>query len=151
MGSVAVCLSCGNEWSVRKEGVKKRKCPVCGKYRVKMKADIEKEKEKEGEEPAGPAPVPAPVSHQEGEEEEEKEKEGEPAGVVSVPAPVSQEGEEEKEEKAAGSGLVFVALVGAAALIGWFLWCRCRARRSEDEIYGYPEEEITNGGCYAGF
>ena len=38
---VAVCLSCGNEWTVRAPGVKKkRKCPVCGKYRIKLKSEL---------------------------------------------------------------------------------------------------------------
>lgn len=38
---IAVCLSCGNEWTVREPGVKKkRKCPVCGKYRIKLKSEV---------------------------------------------------------------------------------------------------------------
>ena len=39
--NIAVCLACGNEWEVRDPGAKKkRKCPICGKYRVKMKSEV---------------------------------------------------------------------------------------------------------------
>ncbi|KUK62386.1 MAG: hypothetical protein XD82_0696 [Methanoculleus marisnigri] len=38
---IAVCLACGNEWTVRDPGVKKkRKCPVCGKYRIHFKSGL---------------------------------------------------------------------------------------------------------------
>lgn len=38
-----VCLTCGNEWETKLTGKRKRKCPVCGKYRVKFKKDLSKE------------------------------------------------------------------------------------------------------------
>jgi hypothetical protein len=39
--AVAVCLTCSNEWVVRDPAVrKKRKCPICGKYPVKLKGEI---------------------------------------------------------------------------------------------------------------
>jgi hypothetical protein len=38
--AMAVCLSCSNEWAVRDPSVKKkRKCLICGKYRIKLKSD----------------------------------------------------------------------------------------------------------------
>lgn len=46
---IAVCLSCGNEWTVREPGVKKkRKCPVCGKYRIKLKSEVLAESKESG-------------------------------------------------------------------------------------------------------
>lgn len=46
---VAVCLSCGNEWTVREPGVKKkRKCPVCGKYRIRLKSEVLAENKRSG-------------------------------------------------------------------------------------------------------
>ena len=52
----AVCLVCGNEWEVRDPGVKKkRKCPICGKYRVKPKSDISDDAENPSERPGAEA------------------------------------------------------------------------------------------------
>lgn len=60
---IAVCLSCGNEWVVRSPsppGVKKkRKCPVCGKYRVRMKSELESGAGV-AETPSSPPPSPPP-------------------------------------------------------------------------------------------
>lgn len=62
---------------------------------------------------------------------------------------------EEKETEGSSSGLIFVALVCAAAGIGWFLWRQCRAKRDQIESYGdYEYEENLKGAyCneYAGF
>jgi len=119
---VAVCLSCGNEWEVRTAGTgKKRKCPLCGKYRVKMKSEIKKEEKAAG------APPPA---------------EDPPAGAAPPPAdPPAGEREEnggEPEEKSGGILLYAVLLLGALGA-GWFLVGLFRRRRAVS-VVDEPEE-----------
>ena len=98
---VAVCLSCGNEWVVRTAGTgKKRKCPVCGRYRVRMKSEmissgsegVEVANEPEGENlpPAPPARVEVPAKDTKTEEEKKVEK---------VKKEKKEKKEEEKKEK----------------------------------------------------
>jgi len=49
---IAVCLACENEWKVRDPSVKKkRKCPICGKYCVKLKSEIANDTETSPEDP----------------------------------------------------------------------------------------------------
>ena len=120
---VAVCLSCGNEWEVRTAGTgKKRKCPVCGKYRVKMKSEIKKEEKAAG------APPPA---------------EDPPAAAVPPPAdpPADPPAEEDpEEEKDGGGGIIFyAALLMAAIGAGWFLVGLFRRRRAVS-VVDEPEE-----------
>jgi len=94
---VAVCLSCGNEWVVRTAGTgKKRKCPVCGRYRVRMKSEMISSGS-EGVEPANenlpPAqPAPVEVSAKDTKTEEEKK-------VEKVKKEKKEKKEEEKKEK----------------------------------------------------
>ena len=116
LDKVAVCLTCGNEWEVRTAGVgKKRKCPVCGKYRVKMKSEIKKEEKAAG------APPPA---------------EDPPAAAAAPPAdPPAGEQEEnssgEKEEENSGGGFItYAALLLLAVGAGWFLVGLVRRRRA---------------------
>lgn len=134
---IAVCLSCGNEWEVREAGAKKRKCPVCGKYKVRMKDEIEKEKAEKKENPEEKA----------GEKQEEKI--GEAAGTPpagSSPEEKAGEKEEEKTEENRGGALLLVTLVVVAAGSLWFLWSAVRARRAENVD---SEEEMRRYGVWA--
>lgn len=93
---VAVCLSCGNEWVVRTAGRKKRKCPVCGRYRVKMKSQIDSSGN-EGVEPINenlPLAQPAPVEVSAKDTKTEEEKK-----VEKVKKEKKEKKEEEKKEK----------------------------------------------------
>lgn len=93
---VAVCLSCGNEWVVRTAGRKKRKCPVCGRYRVKMKSEMVSSGN-EGVEPINenlPLAQPAPVEVSAKDTKTEEEKK-----VEKVKKEKKEKKEEEKKEK----------------------------------------------------
>lgn len=125
---VAVCLSCGNEWVVRTPNNpdgkrKKRKCPVCGKYRIRMKSELEAK----GDDNAGagttsvavtppkpPKPVPVPVD-------------------AAVDLLIEDEADE-VDERGGGSMIVVagavVLLVGAA----WFGWTLLRRRRRVETV-----------------
>jgi len=132
---IAVCLSCGNEWVVRSPsppGVKKkRKCPVCGKYRVRMKSELEAKSEAATSSAASPSPPPPPPPPS-------------PSPVV-----VDVEGldldddlEEETEIRGRGSsGLVaagvLLLLVGAA----WLGWTLLRRRRVKEVVATKEEDE----------
>lgn len=123
---IAVCLSCGNEWEVRTAGAKKRKCPLCGKYRVKMKGDL----------------TPEDLQALKGgrkEENPEEKKEEEKTGPSFSPAEEAEDPADPPEEEGGrGGGLVFVALIVVAAGALWFLWGAYRNRRAED----YADEEV---------
>ena len=109
-----LAVSSWNEWEVRKAGVgTKRKCPLCGKYKVKMKSEL-KDDEKP---PAAPPPVEEKTGEKEentGEPEEEEEKEG-----------------KEKKEHSGGRGFITsAALLLLAVGAGWFLVGLFRRRRA---------------------
>jgi len=118
--SIAVCLACGNEWEVRTPGIgKKRKCPVCGKYRVRMKSEM-----KEGEKPPAPAPASAPSEP--------------PATETRPPEENPDEGKNEEPQQNGGGILLYAILLIGAIGAGWFLYGAYRRRRAEREYYeGY--------------
>lgn len=131
---IAVCLSCGNEWEVRTAGVgKKRKCPVCGKYRVKMKSELEKGDKK----PADAPPVDPSAS-------------AEPPGLVepaepAAVSPDSQENSGESQEKPASGGLFYAVLLLLGAGAVWlFLNSRHRAAVRRQQWLEEAEEERCN-------
>jgi predicted RNA-binding Zn-ribbon protein involved in translation (DUF1610 family) len=148
---VAVCLSCGNEWEVRKAGVgTKRKCPLCGKYKVKMKSEVKADGSKpDSTDPVDSSPgnVPVPADAEDsgmddatpdgmGEESRRKEEnsptspETSPRSPVTSPDFSSGEKGEEKTETA-GSGIItYAALLLLAVGAGWFLVGLFRRRRA---------------------
>jgi predicted RNA-binding Zn-ribbon protein involved in translation (DUF1610 family) len=100
---IAVCQSCGNEWEVKTAGIgKKRKCPLCGKYKVKMKSEM-----KTDEKPPETTP---PEEEKTGEQEEnegeveEKSRRKEENSPTSPRSPVTSpdfsSGEKEKRTPA---------------------------------------------------
>ena len=110
---IAVCQACGNEWEVRTPGTgKKRKCPICGKYRVKMKSELLAEEENAGEQKENPP---------------EKTEENDPAS--------ENKQENTEEEKNGGGILLYAGLLILALSAGWFLWRSYRAKRAEREYY----------------
>jgi len=137
LDKVAVCLTCGNEWEVRTAGVgKKRKCPVCGKYRVKMKSEIKKEEKAAG------APPPA---------------EDPPAAAADPPAdPPAGEQEEntgEDVEKSGGGGgtLLYAVLLLGALGAGWCVFNLFRRRRAVSDIEPDEREEYRRIPAFPGF
>jgi len=126
---IAVCLSCGNEWEVRKAGVgTKRKCPLCGKYKVKMKSEIENNDK--------PLAADPPEEEKTGEEEEKRRE----------PEEKTEEPEEEKTggetEPSGGGGIItYAALLLLAVGAGWFLFGLVRRRRAAPVDLGYDEVE----------
>jgi len=122
---IAVCLNCGNEWEVRSAGAKKRKCPICGKYRTKMKSDMTAEELK-----AAKAAHPEENSG----EEEEKNRRREENSPESSPFSPEENGGEEGEEKTGGGVLLYVGILILALSAGWFLWRAYRARRAENSV-----------------
>jgi predicted RNA-binding Zn-ribbon protein involved in translation (DUF1610 family) len=127
LDKVAVCLSCGNEWEVRTAGVgKKRKCPVCGKYRVKMKSELQTDDKK----PANPPPVEPLAAEPPGPVEPEEPKVPEPA---------------ESRENPGGGGLFYaVLLLGAAGAVWFFVQSRHRAAVRRQQWLEEAEEERHN-------
>jgi len=114
LDKIAVCLSCGNEWEVRTAGVgKKRKCPVCGKYRVKMKCEFEKDDEKPDDTP----PVEAPAE------------------------PIPPENTGENTEKRGAGGLFYAVLLLGAAGAAWFFIQHGRRSARLEALKGQIEEE----------
>ncbi|MDN7025074.1 hypothetical protein FGU65_09270 [Methanoculleus sp. FWC-SCC1] len=109
----AVCLACGNEWEVRDPGVKKkRKCPICGKYRVKLKSDIADDIETPPEHPGAEAAPGENTRSPPGEGENTPEKTGEK--------------EEKAGEEKGGGWLVLAALIVLAVMACSFLWSALR-------------------------
>lgn len=103
---IAVCLACGNEWEVRDPGVKKkRKCPICGKYRVKLKSDIPDDIETSSKHPGTEAAPGENTRSPPREEENTPEKTGEEKG---------------------GGWLVLAVLVVLAVMACSFLWSALR-------------------------
>ena len=151
---IAVCLSCGNEWEVRTAGTgKKRKCPLCGKYKVIMKSEVKEDGSKpDSTDPVdgAPANVPVAATHPDrgvddpavngmGEKRGRKEEtsptsptspETSPRSPVTSPDFSSGEKGEEKTETA-GSGIItYAALLLLAVGAGWFLVGLFRRRRA---------------------
>lgn len=148
---VAVCLSCGNEWEVRKAGVgTKRKCPLCGKYKVKMKSEVKADGSKpDSTDPVDSSPgnVPVPADTEDsgmddatpdgmGEKSRRKEEnsptspETSPRSPVTSPFSPEEKSGEEKTETA-GSGIItYAALLLLAVGAGWFLVGLFRRRRA---------------------
>jgi len=146
---VAVCLTCGNEWEVRTAGTgKKRKCPVCGKYRVKMRCEVKDDESKPNSgstDPTGGAPSNVPMgatppgrgldgakSDRMDRERERGKKEGgdpvppaAPAGSSVSPSPWG-----------VGAGLILL-LVGAGVAVSFLV---SRGRRGR----GRPAEEVEH-------
>ncbi len=157
--TVAVCLSCSNEWIVRDPGVKKkRKCPVCGKYRVKLKSDMKAASlspspktepvvvvEEKKEIPEAPK-LEAPKDEAPQKEEQIQEKQVKPKPVKPrnphrrerIAAPVEEKQEErieerteEKGEEKGGGSLLYAAIAVfiVGAIIGvYFLWYSSRKK-----------------------
>lgn len=148
---IAVCLSCGNEWEVRTAGIgKKRKCPVCGKYRVKMKSEVEEDGNKPGStDPVDGAPANVPVAanaenpgmgHEapDGVDEKRGRKgeysptspENSPRSSMNSPEEKSGEKGEENENISGGGIITYAALLLLAVGAGWFLVGLVRRRRA---------------------
>ena len=123
LDKIAVCLTCGNEWEVRTAGVgRKRKCPVCGKYRVKMKSELQTDDKK----PANPPPV-EPLA-------------AEPPGPVEPEEPKVPKEPAESRENPGGGGLFYaVLLLGAAGAVWFFVQSR---RQSAERRRAWLEEQI---------
>ncbi len=133
--TIAVCLACSNEWTVRDPGVKKkRKCPICGKYRIKLKSELAAAPDNKDKHEVK---LTAPIR----EKREKKEK----ISVQPLPkveenaAPIEEKGEEKAEEKS-GGGLMWAAaavfVIGAAIGV-YFLWNPSRKR-----LAAYQENEV---------
>lgn len=119
---IAVCLTCGNEWVVRTPNApggkrKKRKCPVCGKYRIRMKSELEEKGDDAGAgttsvaviPPKPPKPVP-----------------------TDVPVDLLIEDEDEADDGREHSGGSMIVVAGAVVLLvgaAWFGWSLLRRRR----------------------
>lgn len=151
---VAVCLTCGNEWEVRTAGTgKKRKCPVCGKYRVKMRSEL-----KEGENEPNPdsktpdrgrpsnVPVGAtpPGRGLDGAKSDGMDKErerGKKEGGDPVPPAAPAGSSVSPPESAGASGGVgfglLLLLVGAGVAVSFLV---SRGRRGR----GRPAEEVEH-------
>lgn len=138
MEAKAVCLSCSNEWTVRDPGVKKkRKCPVCGKYRIKLKSEIMAADANN----ANNAAVSIAAGAEQKEETRTLEKREKKPPV-----------KEEKKEKEAvsdavvssgGNGMMYAAIavfVVGAAIGLWFLWRPSRKKLAKAPVH---EKQIT--------
>jgi len=121
---IAVCLNCGNEWEVRTEGAKKRKCPVCGKYRTKMKSEMSAEELQAAK---------GGHSEENNGEKEEKNERKEENSPDSSPSSPEENGGEKGEEKTGGSFLLYAGILILALSAGWFLWRAVLARRAEND------------------
>jgi len=121
-GRVAHCLNCTNEWTPRDQADKKRKCPVCGKYRVVWKDELPENKPDSSTSPG-----------------EKKEKSGEN----------EEKNEEEKLQeamKSVGGISPFMAIgaivaLGLLAILIWFL-SRRGPRKTHQQAP--PEPPINN-------
>lgn len=132
---IAVCQSCGNEWEVKTAGIgKKRKCPLCGKYKVKMKSEM-KTDEKPPETTPPEEEKTGEQEENEGEVEEKSRRKEEnsptsPRSPVTSPFSPEEKSGEEKTETA-GSGIItYAALLLLAVGAGWFLVGLFRRRRA---------------------
>lgn len=171
---VAVCLSCGNEWEVRKAGVgTKRKCPLCGKYKVKMKSEVKKDGSKpDSTDPVDSSPgnVPVPADTEDsgmddatpdgmGEKSRRKEEnsptspETSPRSPVTSPDFSSGEKGEENETASSGGIITYAALLLLAVGAGWFLFGLFRRRRaaSGDEELDEVEQYNRRVPAFPGF
>lgn len=137
---VAVCLTCGNEWEVRTAGTgKKRKCPVCGKYRVKMRCELKDDapvSESKPDTPVDPGSKVVPPADPDL-----------PGGGVppSVPGDVDLPPREEAEKPAASGGAGFgliLLLAGAGIAVSFLLsrgrWGRAAEVEHYERIPAYP-------------
>lgn len=127
---VAVCLSCGNEWTVRAPGIKKkRKCPVCGKYRIRLKSELNEDEKGEIAGSAGSGAAP-PVASIEGNSALPSPPDSATSPVVSGKP---EEKAEEKEKKTSCGGLLLL-VVGVAVCN--FLFPSGAPRRSPAPAHG---------------
>ncbi len=143
---IAVCQSCGNEWEVKTAGIgKKRKCPLCGKYKVKMKSEM-----KTDEKPPETTP---PEEEKTGEQEEnegeveEKSRRKEENSPTSPRSPVTSpdfSSGEKGEENSGGGIITYAALLLLAVGAGWFLVGLVRRRRAAPVDTEYDEVEQYN-------
>ncbi|WP_067047598.1 hypothetical protein [Methanofollis ethanolicus] len=134
-GRVAHCLNCTNEWIPRDQADKKRKCPVCGKYRVVWKDDLpenkpdsstspgeKKEKSGENEENS-----PGEKEKREEKTEEKSEVPEDDEFLLISPGENEEKNKEEKLQEAMKKvgGIPPLAVVGIIAVLGvlaFFLW-----------------------------
>lgn len=134
---IAVCLSCGNEWTVREPGVKKkRKCPACGKYRIKLKSEMVGEAGQDTEK-GDKAEVAGENNPKPGE------KGADAAPKISNKSSDSPEkgipGEVKEGTPAGGSLYLVVALLAIGAVTAmWFL----RAPHSERRVTAAPAPAV---------
>lgn len=156
---VAVCLTCGNEWEVRTAGTgKKRKCPVCGKYRVKMRSELkeaENEPNSDSKAPDRGAPDNAPVAAtppdlrvddatSDGVVERGQKRENPTPPVADVPKSAVSPPESAAASGGAGFGLLLL-LAGAGIAVSFLLSRGRRGRRGRaaevehyERIPAYP-------------
>lgn len=152
-GRIAHCLNCSNEWIPRDTETKKRKCPICGKYRVIWKDELSENKPDSS---ISPGENEENIGEITGENEEKKEnlqektqeklEKPENCEFLLISPDKSEEKTEEEKlteamEKSGGFPLfaVFAILLGLVILAagGWFLSRRGKRKRSE--IIGKPE------------
>lgn len=172
---IAVCQSCGNEWEVRTAGTeKKRKCPLCGKYKVKMKSEVKDDggKPNPGDPNPGaaspgsvgdhaPAPgndvgrVPPGETRGENVEKNRRREENSTTSPDHSPhfpensPPILLKSPEEKsgekgEENSGGGIITYAALLLLAVGAGWFLIGVRRRRRADAVDSEYDEVEQYN-------
>jgi len=121
---------------VRAPGIKKkRKCPVCGKYLIKLKSELN---EGEISERAGSGAAP-PVAGGDGSVSPSPSESASTPAVSGTP----EDKAEEKEEKTSGGGLLLLVVglvvVGIAACIFLF-------RRSSSLSGSWGAAATANGG-----
>ena len=162
---IAVCQSCGNEWEVRKAGVgTKRKCPLCGKYKVKMKSEVKEDDEHNSHDPvdsrSGGDPNPAAAqgngmdratpgeNRGEMDEGRRRKEENSPHSPENSPVTPMNSPEEKpggETEPSGGGGIItYAALLLLAMGAGWFLVSLVRRRRAPPVDTEYDEVEQYN-------
>lgn len=134
---IAVCLSCGNEWEVRTAGAKKRKCPLCGKYRTKMKGEMTAD-ELAAAKAGHPEENPPEKKENNGEEEEKSRRREENSPEKKENSPEESGGEKGEEKKGEGF-LLYVGVLALAVAAGYFLYRAVLTRRAEN----YDSEEYA--------
>jgi predicted RNA-binding Zn-ribbon protein involved in translation (DUF1610 family) len=157
-GKIAHCLNCSNEWVPRNTAAKKRKCPICGKYRVVWKDEL---MEKSGENELNSGEIQEISGENTGENEEKKENFEEKTEekleesinnefLLNSPGEIEEKNEEEKLSevmKQSGGfpliGVYAVVLgVGILAVAGWFLSGRGKRKRSKNIESSETKKEL---------